>query len=197
MSDGIRSVAQGWLGGSGSVPVVGTQGVRSIQAFWMGGAGSAPVTHSSGIRSLLAFWLGGAGASIGIPPLPPVLPLQGGGRTLRAQFRREETDEQKRLRREAQGIIERIKAAEPDQLAAIRADAADVSVRLRQTVVALKYAAAEYQARLNAEAADRAIAEQQAAREQIMAIQAGLDAAVAQIEELDAVFVMFMLAAQL
>ena len=58
-------------------------------------------------------------------------PKQGGVHGLRAQFKRIETEEQKRLRREAQGIIQRIKQADPVQADELLDDSKEISRQLQ------------------------------------------------------------------
>lgn len=114
---------------------------------------------------------------------------QGGLGKLRAQLRKTETEEQKRLRREAQGIIQRIQQGEvlPDE-------AADVSKQLQEQIARLEIQAAQYQAELNQQ---RTLARMQELQSLLIAAQLQAEQAQQQIEELDVAFVMFMLAAHI
>lgn len=122
-------------------------------------------------------------------------PKQGGVHGLRAQFKRIETEEQKRLRREAQGIIQRIKQAEPQQAEALLDDSNEISSELQGAIAALETLAAEYQSQLEAEMAQQA--REQCARLRSLLIEAQLQAELLQqqVEELDVAYIMFMLAA--
>lgn len=122
-------------------------------------------------------------------------PKQGGVHGLRAQFKRIETEEQKRLRREAQGIIQRIKQADPVQADELLDDSKEISRQLQDAIAALEVLAAEYQAQLDAEMAQQA--QEQSARLRSLLIEAQLQAELLQqqVEELDVAYIMFMLAA--
>ena len=123
------------------------------------------------------------------------LPKQGGLHGVRAQFKRIETEEQKRLRREAQGIIQRIKQADAVQADALLDDSKEISRQLQDAIAALEVLAAEYQAQLDAEMAQQA--QEQSARLRSLLIEAQLQAELLQqqVEELDVAYIMFMLAA--
>lgn len=123
-------------------------------------------------------------------------PKQGGLSGLRAQFRRIESEEQKRLRREAQGIIQRIKQATPECSEQLLDGAADISRRLQDAILALETLAAGYQTGLEEQNALRA--QEQAAAMNYLLIEAQLQAEwlQQQVEELDVVCVCFMLAAE-
>lgn len=122
-------------------------------------------------------------------------PKQGGVHGLRAQFKRIETEEQKRLRREAQGIIQRIRQAEPQQAEQLLDDSKEISRQLQDAIAALEALAAEYQAQLDAEMAQQA--QEQSSRLRSLLIEAQLQAELLQqqVEELDVAYIMFMLAA--
>ena len=122
-------------------------------------------------------------------------PKQGGIGGLRAQFKRIETEEQKRLRREAQGIIQRIKQADAVQADALLDDSKEISRQLQDAIAALEALAAEYQAQLDAEMAQQA--QEQSSRLRSLLIEAQLQAELLQqqVEELDVAYIMFMLAA--
>jgi hypothetical protein len=116
---------------------------------------------------------------------------------LRATFRGVETEEQKRLRREAQGIIQRIKTAQPEQAAEIQDEAQDISQELQDAISRLEIAADAFDQALKVKQAEKA--KKQAAELQSMLIEAQLQAELLQqqVEELDVVYLTFMLAAQL
>jgi hypothetical protein len=120
---------------------------------------------------------------------------QGGLHGLKAQFRRTETEEQKRLRREAQGIIKRIKKAEPQEAAQLIDESADISRQLQEAITAFNQAAARYQVQLEDHEALRA--QEQARTLQLLLIDAQLQAEQLQqqVEELDVAYMMMMLAA--
>lgn len=122
-------------------------------------------------------------------------PKQGGLHGLRAQFRRIETEEQKRLRREAQGIIQRIKRADPEQSEALLDDSKEISRQLQEAIAALEALAAEYQAQLEAQQALRAQEEARALRSLLIEAQLHAELLQQQVEELDVAYIMFMLAA--
>ena len=124
-------------------------------------------------------------------------PKQGGLHGLRAQFRCIETEEQKRLRREAQGIIQRIKQGVHEPSAQLLDDAADVARMLQGAIAALYSMAAEYQAQIDAQMALHARA--QAARLQSLLIEAQIQAELLQqqSEELDVAYIVMMLAAHI
>ena len=122
-------------------------------------------------------------------------PKQGGLHGLRAQFKRIETDEQKRLRREAQGIIQRIKQAAPEHSEQLLDDSAEISRKLQDAIAALNAAADEYQAQLEEQQALH-LQEQSAALQSLL-IEAQLQAELMQqqVEELDVAYIFMMLAA--
>lgn len=122
-------------------------------------------------------------------------PKQGGVHGLRAQFRRIETEEQKRLRREAQGIIQRIKRADPEQSEALLDDSKDISRQLQEAIAALEALAAEYQAQLEAQQALHAQEEARALRSLLIEAQLQAELLQQQVEELDVAYIIFMLAA--
>ena len=122
-------------------------------------------------------------------------PKQGGVHGLRAQFKRMETEEQKRLRREAQGIIQRIKQADPVQADALLDDSKEISRQLQDAITALEALAAEYQAQLEAQQALRAQEEAAALRNLLIEAQLQAELLQQQVEELDVAYIMFMLAA--
>lgn len=122
-------------------------------------------------------------------------PKQGGVHGLRAQFKRIETEEQKRLRREAQGIIQRIKQADPVQADALLDDSKEISRQLQDAITALEALAAEYQAQLEAQQALRAQEEAAALRNLLIEAQLQAELLQQQVEELDVAYIMFMLAA--
>lgn len=137
----------------------------------------------------------------GVSPAPQVN-LNGAGWNLRAQFKGVETEEQKQLRREAQGIIQRIKETPKptqEQVVEFYDDAEEVSQKLQDAITAILnrqqvyLSQLEEQARLEAEAQQR----QQARDLELLLIEAQLQASILQqqIDELDAVFVMFVMAA--
>lgn len=107
---------------------------------------------------------------------------------LRAQLRKHETEEQKRLRREAQGIIQRIKEAEPQQVEQLQEEAEDISGQLRDAIAALENVAAQYQSKLN---------QKRTSELQSLLVEAQLQAEMMQQqqEELDVCYVMLLLAA--
>lgn len=133
----------------------------------------------------------------GAEPLAKELPKQGGLHGLNAQFRRTETEEQKRLRREAQGIIKRIKKAEPQQVEELLDDSADISRRLQEAIKAFNLRAARYQLELEEQEALQA--QEQARILQYLLIQAQLQAEQLQqqAEELDVAYIVMMMAAHL
>jgi hypothetical protein len=94
-----------------------------------------------------------------------------------------ETQEEKRLRREAQGIIARARVSEPEQEEQLFSDAQDVVEQLKLEVLKLKVKAQEFETQSRHAEMIRA----QLAREQIEA----------QIEEIDTAFVMFIMLAQI
>lgn len=124
------------------------------------------------------------------------LPKQGGLHGLRAQFKRIETEEQKRLRREAQGIIQRIKQADPVQAEQLLDDSKEISIQLQGAIAALETLAAEYQEQLEEQTALRALQEAAIMRSLLIEAQLQAEQLQQQVEELDVAYIMFMLAAQ-
>lgn len=122
-------------------------------------------------------------------------PKQGGLHGLRAHFKRIETEEQKRLRRKAHGIIQRIKQAEPEQAEQLLDDSKEVSRELQDAIAALETLSAEYQAQLEAQQALRAQEEAAALRNLLIEAQLQAELLQQQVEELDVAYIMFMLAA--
>jgi hypothetical protein len=120
--------------------------------------------------------------------------IQGGGNRPKAQFRRSETEEQKRLRREAQGIIERIKVAEPQQVEQLEVEAKSIGKELVQAIQALNSLAEQYQTKLQIQQANHQVRELQR-----LMIDAQLQSELMQQqqEELDVVYILFMLAAHI
>ena len=105
------------------------------------------------------------------------------------------TEEQKRLRREAQGIIQRIKQADPVQADELLDDSKEISRQLQGAIAALEALAAEYQAQLEAQQALRAQEEAAALRNLLIEAQLQAELLQQQVEELDVAYIMFMLAA--
>ena len=116
---------------------------------------------------------------------------------LRASFRGVETEEQKRLRREAQGIIKRIQKAQPEQATDLQEEAEGISAELRAAIERLELAADAFEQAMKAKQAAKA--QKQAKELQSLLIEAQLQAEILQqqVEEMDVAFVMFMLAAHL
>ncbi len=135
------------------------------------------------------------GSSWGSTSVVVEQPKQGGLHGLRAQFKRIETEEQKRLRREAQGIIQRIKQADPVQADELLDDSKEISRHLQGAIAALEALAAEYQAQLEAQQALRAQEEAAALRNLLIEAQLQAELLQQQVEELDVAYIMFMLAA--
>lgn len=102
---------------------------------------------------------------------------------LKAYVKKEETEEEKQLRREAQGIIKRIKESDKDQGVSLFADSANISYKLQQEVNKLEIKALEFNAERKYSDGIRA----QRVAHQMKA----------QIEEIDAAFVMFTMLAHL
>jgi leucyl aminopeptidase len=107
---------------------------------------------------------------------------------IRQSSRRIESEEQKRLRREAQGIIRRIKQAEPEQVEQLQEDAEDISKQLKQAIESFEQASEQYQTRLK---------QKRSAELQSLLIEAKLQAEIMQRqrEELDVAYIMMMIAA--
>ncbi len=116
---------------------------------------------------------------------------------LRASFRGVETEEQKRLRREAQGIIKRIQTARPEESIAVQEEAEGISAELRYAIDRLEIAADAFEQAMKVKQAQKA--QKQAQELQSLLIEAQLQAEILQqqVEEMDVAFVMFMLAAHL
>lgn len=104
---------------------------------------------------------------------------------LKAQFKRTETDEEKRLRREAQGIIARVKVVgeEKEKSPQLLDDAVDVVEQLKLEIAKLEVRALEFQV------ADR--------RAEMIRAQLAAEQLQAQIEEIDMAFCMFVMLAQI
>jgi hypothetical protein len=102
----------------------------------------------------------------------------------KAYTKKQETEEEKRLRREAQGIIARVKVASPDSKDNLLLDdAVDVVEQIKLEIARLDLKA-KYFERVNQQ---QNMIDAQLAKEQLQA----------QIQEVDDVFVMFMLLAQI
>ncbi len=116
---------------------------------------------------------------------------------LKASFKGVETEEQKRLRREAQGIIARIKKAEPEQAQGLQQESEDIAAQLQDAIGRLELAAEAYAEALKVKQAQKA--KKQAAGLQQMLAQAQVQAELMQqqIEELDVAYIVMMLAAHL
>jgi hypothetical protein len=116
---------------------------------------------------------------------------------LRASFRGVETEEQKRLRREAQGIIKRIQTARPEESIAVQEEAEGISAELRAAIDRLEISADAFEQAMKVKQAQKA--QKQALELQSLLIEAQLQAEILQqqVEEMDVAFVMFMLAAHL
>ena len=128
-------------------------------------------------------------------PSAKELPKQGGLHGLKAQFRGIETEEHKQLRREAQGIIQRIKVSEPQQDEALIDESADISRQLQEAITALNLAAARYQAQLEEQSAQQAAYQAQVLQSLLIEAQLQAEMLQQQVEELDVAYIMFMLAA--
>ena len=118
-------------------------------------------------------------------------PKQGGLHGLRAQFRRIETEEQKRLRREAQGIIQRIKQADPVQSEPLLDEAKSVSSELQSAIAELEALAETYKNRIEAQQASE---EALALRTLLIEAQLQAELLQQQAEELDVAYIFMMLA---
>jgi hypothetical protein len=107
-----------------------------------------------------------------------------GFKTLKAYTKKQETEEEKRLRREAQGIIARVKLASPNSKDnRLMDDAVDVVEQIKLEIARLDLKA-NYFERVNQQ---QNMIDAQLAQEQLQA----------QIQEVDDVFIMFMLLAQI
>lgn len=114
---------------------------------------------------------------------------------LRAQFRGVETEDQKRLRREASGIITRAKKAEPADIYGLQVEAEDVSGQLQEAIAQLELAASAFTAEMRAKEAAKATKDAKRLQLLLITAQSQLEAMQQQVEELDAVFVFMMIAA--
>ena len=125
--------------------------------------------------------------------------IQGGVKklNLRAQFRGVETEDQKRLRREAAGIIARAKKAEPADIYGLQVEAEDVSGQLQDAIAQLELAASAFTAELRAKEAKKATID--AKRLQLLLVDAQLqiETMQQQVEELDVAFIVMMIAAHI
>ena len=97
--------------------------------------------------------------------------------------------------KEAQGIIQRIKQADPVQADELLDDSKEISRQLQDAIAALEALAAEYQAQLEAQQALRAQEEAAALRNLLIEAQLQAELLQQQVEELDVAYIMFMLAA--
>lgn len=170
-------VGRSIVGNAGSYSLTGGDAVLTKT-----GATNYTLTADAGVYSL-------AGGDAVLLWSGDVQIKQGGLGRLKAQFRKSETEEQKRLRREAQGIIQRIKDGEPVQV-----EAEGISKQLQEQVKRLEIQAAQYQTEL---AQSRALARMQQLQSLLIDAQLQAEQAQQQIEELDVAFVMFMLAAHI
>lgn len=123
--------------------------------------------------------------------------LQGG---LRAQFRRTETEEQKRVRREAQGIIKRLKTVESvpqKQVVELLDDSREVSRQLQRVIDEFSIAAALYQQEFERQEALKQIERAIAFRQLLIDAQLQAEQYQQQMEELDIAYIICMIAANI
>lgn len=116
---------------------------------------------------------------------------------LLAQFRGVEPEDRKRLRREAAGIIRRIKTARPDTVAAVQVESKVIAGELQEAIRDLRKASDAFAQEMQAQKALRA--QKQADELQALLTEARrqIEALQQQAEELDVVYLTFMLAAHL
>lgn len=122
---------------------------------------------------------------------------QGGIKNLLASFRGVETEEQKRLRREAQGIIKRIQAAQPEQVAALQDEADEIGKELQDAIARLELAADAYEQAMKAKQAQKARRDAEALQAMLIEAQLQTELLQQQAEELDIVWLTFAIAAHL
>lgn len=116
---------------------------------------------------------------------------------LRASFRGVETEEQKRLRREAQGIIKRIQKAQPEQVAALQDEADEIGKELQDAIARLELAADAYEQAMKAKQAQKARRDAEALQAMLIEAQLQTELLQQQAEELDIVWLTFVIAAHL
>lgn len=116
---------------------------------------------------------------------------------LKASFKGIETEEQKQLRREAQGIIARIKKAEPRQVVELQQEAEDISWQLQEAISRLEIAAEAFGIAL--EQKQQQLAMEQAQQLQDLMIESQLQAELMrqQVEEIDVAYITMMIAAHI
>lgn len=160
-------------------------------AAWLTHGGASVFLHKS--FGLASFSLKSFYENIGAVVVEQ--PKQGGLHGLRAHFKRIETEEQKRLRREAQGIIQRIRQADPGQAEQMLDDSKEVLRELQEAITALETLANEYQAQLDAEMSRQAQEQSAALRSLLIEAQLQAELLQQQVEELDVAYIFMMLAA--
>lgn len=116
---------------------------------------------------------------------------------LQAQFRGVETEEQKRLRREAQGIIKRIQKAQPEQVVALQDEAEGIGKELQDAIARLELAADAYEQAMKAKQAQKARRDAEALQAMLIEAQLQTELLQQQAEELDVVWLTFAIAAHL
>lgn len=108
---------------------------------------------------------------------------------LRAQFKRQESDEQKRIRREAQGIIKKIKKLDPEEPEdELLADAENVAQQIKEVIARLEANARELEGMKATKAQEKAL------RALLIDAQIEHEMMVQQQTDLDVAFVAVMLA---
>lgn len=137
----------------------------------------------------------------GLPPYPKPdkeETQQGGLHGLKAVFRGVESEEQKQLRREAQGIIQRIAEVSkptPEQRQELKDDSAQVSRRMHEAIALLNAEADRHQQQREQQQAQEALYYAESLLEMIREIDANIEATRRQEEEQDITYIMMMFAA--
>ena len=116
---------------------------------------------------------------------------------LRASFRGVETEEQKRLRREAQGIIRRIQKAQPEQVAALHDEAEGIGKELQDAIARLELAADAYEQAMKAKQAQKARKDAESLQSMLIEAQLQTELLQQHAEELDVIWLTFAIAAHL
>ena len=143
----------------GSTGTVGHPITSAVTLDDVAFASSATVTHTAAnLTATIDVLLDGIGFDA-TAESGQSQPKQGGAPRklyLQAQFRGVETEDQKRLRREASGIIARAKNADPSELYGLVVDAEDISGQLQEAIAQLEVAAEAFTAELRAKEAKKA-----------------------------------------
>lgn len=165
--------------GSGTETITGALGT-TLDSIQFAGSGNVVTSDVDGVLACTTDPIGFSGAG-SVSSTQPAYQATPGYKMYHPK--REETKDEKRIRREAQGIIARAKVVEPEQEDQLFKDAVDVIDQLKLEVSRLEIKAEKF----SLENRHAEMIRAQLAQEQLQA----------QIEEIDSAFVMFTLLAQI